>query len=92
MTLAILGGLGYLAYATFFPATRPKIGKPRKSAITSPVGPVTATAATGYQEEWIPEHHIKKSKTKTSTLSEGGATSASESEGPAKATKRKSRK
>lgn len=88
MTLAILGGLGYISYSTFFSATRPKVGKPRKSAITAPVGPLTATTATGYQEEWIPEHHMKKSKVKSSE----GATSASESEGPVKSTKRKGRK
>ncbi|KAF7985686.1 hypothetical protein HWV62_2246 [Athelia sp. TMB] len=56
---ALLGGLAYLAYATFFPQAK----KPRKAAVSAPVGTVTATAAGGYQEEWIPEHHIKKSKT-----------------------------
>lgn len=58
MVLAILGGLGYIAYSSFVP--QPK--KSRKAAVSAPVGTVTATGAGGYQEEWIPEHHLRKTK------------------------------
>ena len=62
ITAAFLGGLGYLAFVTFFPKTK-KARKPvtasgGKQAISSPVG-VTATGTGGYEEEWIPEHHLK---------------------------------
>ncbi|KAF7330888.1 hypothetical protein MVEN_02428300 [Mycena venus] len=72
MTTALLGGLIYLAYKAFAPkrTTRPK----RKAEVSAPVGAVTATGAGGYQEEWIPEHHIRKAKTprkKSGTLTSG---------------------
>ena len=55
MVAAILGGGAYLAYSSLVP--QPK--KKRTVPISSPVE-VTATGAGGYQEEWIPAHHIKK--------------------------------
>jgi len=57
---ALLGGLTYFAYLTFIPHSK----KPRKAAVTisAPVDTVTATTPGGYQEEWIPEHHLKKPK------------------------------
>ncbi|KAJ6516433.1 hypothetical protein C8R45DRAFT_960137 [Mycena sanguinolenta] len=69
---ALLGGLIFVAYRAFAPkrSTRPK----RKPAVSAPVGTVTATGAGGYQEEWIPEHHIRKAKTprqKSGTLTSG---------------------
>lgn len=59
MVSTILGALAYYVYVTFVPQTK----KPRKATVSAPVGPVTATAPGGYQEEWIPEHHLKKPKT-----------------------------
>ena len=56
----ILGGLGYYAYLTFVP--QPK--KRKTPTVSAPVSNVTATGAGGYQEEWIPEHHLKKPKAK----------------------------
>ncbi|PPQ83438.1 hypothetical protein CVT25_007029 [Psilocybe cyanescens] len=56
----ILGGLLYLAYTTFVP--QPKKPRAKKAAVSAPVGTVTATGAGGYQEEWIPEHHLRKGK------------------------------
>lgn len=50
----------YLAYTTFVP--QPKKSKAKKAAVSAPVGTVTATGAGGYQEEWIPEHHLRKGK------------------------------
>jgi len=35
---------------------------PRKATASAPVSTVAATTAGGYQEEWIPEHHLKKPK------------------------------
>lgn len=69
MVAGLLGGLTYFAYLSFFPQTK----KPRKAAVSAPVGPVTATAAGGYQEEWIPDHHIKKTK---SGRKQGGVVSS----------------
>jgi hypothetical protein len=59
MTLAILGGLGYVAYLSFVPQTKPKKTAP---VISTPESTVTSTATGGYQEEWIPEHHLRKTK------------------------------
>lgn len=70
----LLGGLSYFAYFSFVP--QPKKTRSRKAAdpvsVGAPVGTVTATGAGGYQEEWIPEHHLKKTKAgKKSGLTSG---------------------
>jgi hypothetical protein len=39
---------------------------------------VTATGAGGYQEEWIPEHHLRKPKSSRKIVSSGGETSGTE--------------
>jgi len=84
---AFFGGLTYLAYLSFVPQTKKKT---RKSAVSAPVGPVTATAAGGYQEEWIPDHHLKKTK---SGKNSGFASSGDElSTGESDVKKRKGRK
>lgn len=73
----ILGGLGFYVYSTLAPQP-----KKRKSPqqVSAPVGVVTATGAGGYQEEWIPEHHLKKSKkTKATGAASGDETSGIES-------------
>lgn len=83
---AFFGGLTYVAYLSFVP--QPK--KTRKSAVSAPVGPVTATAAGGYQEEWIPDHHLKKTKR---SKKNGFASSADELSGvESSVEKRKSKK
>jgi len=58
MVLAILGGLGYVAYLSFVPQTKQKKAAPTNTSEST----VTATGAGGYQEEWIPEHHLRKTK------------------------------
>ncbi|KII89784.1 hypothetical protein PLICRDRAFT_108566 [Plicaturopsis crispa FD-325 SS-3] len=71
MVAALLSGLGYFAYLTFVPQT--KRTRPKAQEVSAPVGTVTATGAGGYQEEWIPEHHLKKTK---SGKKRGGALSS----------------
>jgi len=83
---AFFGGLTYVAYLSFVP--QPK--KTRKPAVSAPVGPVTATAVGGYQEEWIPDHHLKKTKR---SKKNGFASSADELSGvESSVEKRKSKK
>lgn len=82
----ILGGLGYYTYLTLAPQP-----KKRKSPaqVSAPVGIVTATGAGSYQEEWIPEHHLKKAK-KSKAAASGDETSGVES--GAESRKRKGKK
>lgn len=68
---AIFGGLAYLAYTTFVPQPKKPRVKTSTESISSPIS-ATATGAGGYQEEWIPEHHLRKAK---SGKKQGGATS-----------------
>jgi hypothetical protein len=75
MVLGFIGGLGYFAYITFVP--QPK--KIRKPQVSTPIA-VSATGAGGYQEEWIPAHHLKKSK-KTGAVSSGDELSGGETSG-----------
>jgi len=61
MVTAVLGGLLYIAYLSFMPKkSRSKRTAP--STVSTPVTSATATGAGGYQEEWIPEHHLRKPK------------------------------
>jgi len=84
---ALLGALTYVAYLTFVPHSK----KPRKAGTSAPVDNVTATPSSGYQEEWIPEHHLKKpkgGKKQSGVVSSGDELSSGESE----VKKRKGRK
>ncbi|KAI0768112.1 hypothetical protein BD413DRAFT_614768 [Trametes elegans] len=81
----LLGGLAFYLYTTFVP--QPK--KRKTPPVSAPVGTVTATGAGGYQEEWIPEHHLKKSK---KTKATGAATSADETSGVESGTEGRRRK
>ena len=58
MVLAILGGLGYVTYVSFAPQPKQK----KKAPVSATVTTTTATSPGGYQEEWIPEHHLRKGK------------------------------
>lgn len=83
ITAAFLGGLGYFAWITFIGPTK-KARKPtsNKPSISAPVGKVTATGAGGYEEEWIPEHHLKGRKSKKAgVLSSGDELSGGEASG-----------
>ncbi|KAI0032516.1 hypothetical protein K488DRAFT_49705 [Vararia minispora EC-137] len=76
MVTALLGGLGYLAYITFVP--QPK--KARKPVAVPPPEVETVTGTATYQEEWIPEHHLRKGK-KASTAHSGDEPSGGEMSG-----------
>jgi len=85
-----LAGLVYIAYRSFVPQSKKsKSKKPTASSVSSPVGVVTATGTGGYQEEWIPEHHLRKAKPgKKNTVGgeelSGGETSGAEGKRKAK--------
>ncbi|KAG1831988.1 hypothetical protein DFJ58DRAFT_736442 [Suillus subalutaceus] len=62
IVFATLGGVSYAAYSAYVPSQKPK--RKRPTQVSAPVGTVTASGSGGYQEEWIPEHHLKKTKGK----------------------------
>jgi hypothetical protein len=90
----IFGGLSYFAYLSFAPQPK-KRTKKAAPVVSAPVGTVTATGAGGYQEEWIPEHHLRKGK-KTKQPGATSGTSGDELSGAevsgAEGKKRKGRK
>ena len=87
----LLGGLSYFAFITFSPQPK-KRSKKFTPAVSAPVGTVTATGAGGYQEEWIPEHHLRKGK-KTKQANAASGTSADElNDGQVSTTEGKKRK
>jgi hypothetical protein len=90
----LLGGLLYLAYITFVPQPKKTRAKkaPSTDAVSSPVGTVTATGAGGYQEEWIPEHHLRKGKGKKQGAASGDDLSGAETSGAEGGKRRKARK
>ncbi|VDB85489.1 unnamed protein product [Peniophora sp. CBMAI 1063] len=92
MVLSLLGAGGYFAYLTFVPQPKQKRRGAASAPVSEPVA-VTATGAGGYQEEWIPEHHLKKTKAgkKAGALSSGDELSGGETSG-AEGKRRKARK
>ncbi|TRM64237.1 hypothetical protein BD626DRAFT_491186 [Schizophyllum amplum] len=91
ISAAILGAAGYFVYLSYAPA--PKRVRAKKVAVSTPVA-VTATGAGGYQEEWVPEHHMKKTRQRKGGLvsgTSGDELSGAETSG-AEGKKRKGRK
>ena len=84
----ILGTAGYFTYLSYAPP--PKRQRTKKSSVSTPVS-VTATGAGGYQEEWVPEHHLKKTKAGRKGAVSGDELSGGETSG-AEGKKRKGRK
>lgn len=80
--IGVVGGTGYLTYTSFFPPQKKKRTVPTPSA---PVE-VKAVSASGYEEEWIPEHHLK---TRTRKVKSAGALSSGDESGPEKKSKGK---
>jgi len=89
IVFGILGGGAYLTFLSYIP--KPK--KPRTVA-PSEVGaavPVAATSSGGYEEEWIPEHHLKKTK-KSGVITSDADTSGGDVSGKEGPRRRKGRK
>ncbi|KAF9223483.1 hypothetical protein BS17DRAFT_781936, partial [Gyrodon lividus] len=85
IVLAFLSGASYYIYLSYFLTTKAHKPKRTRAEVSAPVGTVTATGAGGYQEEWIPEHHLRKPKAKKTVAVansgddvSGGETSATE--------------
>jgi hypothetical protein len=82
---AMFGALAYFAFISVVP--QPKKSKSKKAPAPAPntAGPdATTTGANAYQEEWIPEHHLKKakgSKKKTGVVISGDDQSGQETSG-----------
>lgn len=89
IVLGILGGGAYFTFLSLFPKSK----KPRFAAppdVGAPVA-VGATGSGGYEEEWIPEHHLKKTK-KTGAITSDVETSGGEASGKEGPRRRKGRK
>jgi len=70
---AFLGGVSYFIYLTYFPAKKAKKSKRSRPEISAPTSKVTVTSSGArYEEEWIPEHHLKKTKTRKPTAASSG--------------------
>jgi hypothetical protein len=80
---AFLGGASYFIYLTYFPSTRSKRSKRVRPGASASVSTVTVTSSGArYEEEWIPEHHLKKPKArKATTVSSGEELSGGETSG-----------
>lgn len=89
IVLGILGGGVYFTYLSFLPKSKkPKVVAP--TGASAPV-PIAATNSGGYEEEWIPEHHLKKTK-KSGALTSDAETSGGEVSGKEGPRRRKGRK
>ncbi|KAI9570539.1 hypothetical protein HD554DRAFT_2170145 [Boletus coccyginus] len=82
---AFLGGATYFLYLTYLPATKAKRPKRVRPEASAPVSTVTVNSSGArYEEEWIPEHHLRKPKARKSTAVgigeelSGGETSGAE--------------
>ncbi|KAG1872078.1 hypothetical protein C8R48DRAFT_696745 [Suillus tomentosus] len=90
IVLAAFAGVTYTAYNAYVPSQKPK--RKRPTQVSAPIGPVTASGSSGYQEEWIPEHHLKKTKGKKTkpdsvAVSEESSSEANGTEGTRKGKK-----
>lgn len=89
IVFGILGGGAYLTFLSYVP-------KPKKSRATAPSevrapAPVAATSSGGYEEEWIPEHHLKKTK-KSGAITSDAETSGGDVSGKEGPRRRKGRR
>ncbi|KAG0708182.1 hypothetical protein DFH29DRAFT_522753 [Suillus ampliporus] len=73
IVFAAFVGLSYTAYNAYVPPSKPK--RKRPTEVGAPVGTVTASGPSGYQQEWIPEHHLKKTSKGKKTKVDNAASS-----------------
>lgn len=88
---AFIGGTSYFIYLTYFPTTKVKKSKRVRPDASAPTN-IAAVSSTGarYEEEWIPEHHLKKPKARKPTVvSSGDEVSGGETSGTEKRRKGK---
>ena len=88
IVIGILGGAGYFTFLSFLPKSK----GPRAAALPEASAPiaVTATSSGGYEEEWVPEHHLKKAK--KGTITSDAETSGGEASGKEGPRRRRGRK
>lgn len=87
--MGILGGGGYFTFLSLFPKSKkPRVAVPPE--VGAPVA-VGAAGSGGYEEDWIPEHHLKKTK-KTGAITSDVETSGGEASGKEGPRRRKGRK
>lgn len=79
MILGTFAGAGYLGYNAYYPQ------KKVRQTPSAPVEVKATSTSTGYEEEWIPDVHIKSRKSKGL----GGALSSGDESGAEKKTKSK---
>jgi hypothetical protein len=75
IVFAFLGATSYYAYLSLLPPPKKSRSKPAPPPGTP--GTATASGVKGYEEEWIPKHHLKKSKSEKKQNATSG-TSADE--------------
>ena len=89
IVIGIIGGSAYLAFLSYWPKSKkPKVAAP--SEVSAPTV-IAATSSGGYEEEWIPEHHLKKPK-KSGAVTSDAETSGGEASGKEGPRRRKGRK
>jgi len=89
IVFGIIGGGAYFTFLSFAPKSK----KPKVAVVVGiyTPAPIDATNSGGYEEEWIPEHHLKKTK-KSGAITSDAETSGGEVSGKEGPRRRKGRK
>jgi len=89
IVIGIIGGASYFTFLSFFPKSKkPKVAAPPE--VRAPEA-IAATSSGGYEEEWIPAHHLKKAK-KSGIITSDAETSGGDTSGREGPRRRKGRK
>lgn len=77
--IAAFAGGSYYTYVAYFPAPKSKKPQPprQEKVVTAATGSATGT----YEEEWIPEHHLKKTRARKTVVTSGEEVSTGETSG-----------